>query len=85
MSNFSQRVADLTQEGVVVVEVTQEVPGTAWQKTAHRIQTQVALGARRVAVVTNINNPHANDVENVVKTARLVMPAIEIGFYKEVL
>lgn len=83
MSKFSQRVADLTQDGVVVIEVTQTVPGTVWQKTAHRIQQQVANGARRVAVVTNAGNPHADDVEALVKNARLVMPAIEIQYHKE--
>lgn len=83
MSNFSQCVADLTSEGVAVIEVIQHVSGTAWQKTAHRINRQVAEGKRRIAVVTNSNNPCANDIELMVQYARVAMPTIEIGFHKQ--
>ncbi len=83
MSEFSQRVADLTSDDCAVIEVVQHVSGTAWQKTAHRINRQVAEGKRRIAVVTNINNPCAADIELLIKHARVAMPTIEIGFYKE--
>lgn len=83
MSKFSQQVRNLSQLGYSVIEYTQYNHESMWQRVQSDINKCISNGHRRIAIVTNTNNPNAADIESNVGAMRVALPSTEIQFYKE--
>lgn len=55
---MSDHITKLQQQGYVTIEMTQTVGGTAYQKLDSKIMSLYDKGHRKIAVVTNNNNPY---------------------------
>lgn len=68
----------LKSEGKEVVVTVQNVHGTAYEKTSHRILNAVSAGQRNIVVLTNAHNPVLDKLTNTVRGANLAMPAVSV-------
>lgn len=55
---MTDHITELQKQGYAVVQMKQTVEGTAYQKLDSKIMSQYDRGQRRIAVVTNNDNPN---------------------------
>lgn len=62
-------ITKLEQQGYAVIQMTQSVSGTAYQKLDSKIMGLYDQGFRKVAVLTNRDNPYVLNISEIAARA----------------
>lgn len=74
-SKHQAAIAELETKADAVVVTSQQVPGSAYQKTAHRVIQELAQGRSNIIVATNKGNPEMDNLTNLVRNLNLTTKA----------
>lgn len=66
---MSDHITNLQKQGYSVIQLSQTVKGTAYQKLDSKIMKLYDQGHRKIAVVTNSENPYITNVSEIAARA----------------
>ena len=66
---MSDHITNLQKQGYSVIQLSQSVKGTAYQKLDSKIMKLYDQGFRKIAVVTNSENPYITNVSEIAARA----------------
>lgn len=74
---------ELAARGYHVIQTTQRVNGSAWEKLANKVVTAASAGHTMIAVLVNHDHPHLRQIEQLVNQLNRTLGGVSVQFVTE--